>query len=653
MRTRFITLFLFLLSAGIFAQDNDPVIMSINGKNFNKSEFEYFYHKYNTEDVVDKLTLSDYVALFKNLKLKVAEAEAQGMDTTLLFLSELSGYRSSEAKPYLEALPTDDDLIEMKFNRIKQQNEISHIQISFPESIRNNSFKILPSDTIETYLRAIQIRNRLLKGENFEIVAAEVSEDANIAKSERPGYLGWFAGLMLNPIFEDVVFTTPVNQVTPPIRTNAGYHIVKVHAKKEVSDQINAAHILILCPQNADEEQVDEAKKKMDGIYNEIKNGADFSALAKENSQDPGSAPKGGELGWFGYGAMVREFQDAAFDLKEIGDVSKPFRTQFGFHIVKLLERKPLAIEDKRKDIESTMNSGGYYLQIHQTGIDKKKKEYGFLKNDEGYQMLISKANTVYPTDSAFFAYFETQNIPLFTIGDTNFSSVDFINYLRKNSRSPFTLSTELLIDRLLWFEYACLLDAEDKSLESKYPEFKNQIQEYRDGSLMFEISNKDVWGRASEDTEGLTAFFNRNKKNYTWSEPHYRGYIVLAKDTQAKKKMQKEISKKDPDTAIRYLLDNYIVGDVAYLKVEKGIFKKGDNAFIDEAAFNSGKATRTPDFQDFFLLGKLLKSPETYLDIRGEVIADYQNYLEEMWLKQLNEKYEVVIFTDIINTIK
>ena len=653
MKACFFSLILLLSSAGVFAQANNPVIMTINGKDFKKSEFEYFYNKYNNEDVIDKRSLKEYVDLFKNLKLKVAEAEIQGMDTTSSFLAELSGYRATEAKPYLDNLEIDEELVKKEYNRMKEMVEISHILIPFP-GVKKNNLKIFSSDTLETYNKAVQVRNRLLKGESFEKIAEQLSDDDGSPKPERPGYLGWFTGMSLNPSFEEIVFNTPVGKIGQLTRSNYGYHIIKIHGRKESQGQINAAHILISCPEDADTVQIDDARKKITEIYDELMAGADFSELAKEYSKDPGSASKGGDLGWFGYGTMVREFQDAAFGLKEVGEISKPFKTQFGYHIVKLLNKRELEpFEEKCKEIENKLKTGGYFISLYQPGIENMKKEFGFKKENASYQLLLSKANTIYPTDSLFYESFENQEIPLFTIGNTKYSVNQFINFLKKNNRSPYTMSTDLLDDRLQWFEYNSLNEFKDKSLESKYPDFKNLIQEYRDGILMFEISNKEVWGKASEDIEGLTAYFEKNKQNYAWDEPYYKGYVVLAKDAKTKKKMQKEISGKNPETAVQYLYDNYKVGAVSYVKVEKGLFKKGDNAFVDEAAFKSGVAVRPAEFQDFFLMGKILKVPESYMDIRGLVVTDYQNYLEEVWIKALNEKYKVTAYPEVFKTME
>ena len=649
MRAHLFSLVLILSSVGVYSQTNDPVIMTLNDKSFKKSEFEYFYNKYNNEDVIDKRSLEEYIDLFKNLKLKVAEAETQGLDKTNTFMTELSEYRSIESKPYLEQPEINEEYVRTKYERMKELVEISHILIAFP-GVKNNNYKIFPSDTLESFKKAEQIRNRLLKGEDFGKLAKEFSDDTNSAQREQPGYLGSYSGLDLFPIFEEAAFNTPVGSVGQLVRTNMGYHIIKVLSKKANPGQVQAAHILIQVPNNADAPTADAALKKINEIYNDLLNGADFAALAKEHSQDPGSAAKGGDLDWFGRNVMVKEFQDAAFDLKEVGNISKPIKTQFGYHIIKLLGKKSIEpYEEKRNEIESKLNSGGFLVTLVKPEIEKMKKNYGFQKNEAGYKMLFSRANTIYPADSIFYSDIKTDNSALFTIGNTSYSIAQFVDFLKNNIRSPFILSNELLDNRLQTFEYNSLSEAKDKELENKNPEFKNLVQEYRDGILMFEISNKEIWSKASEDTKGLSEYFNKNKQKYSWTEPHYKGYVIFVKDTSTKKKMQKEVARKKPDEAVQYLYENYKVGDVSYVKAEKGLYKKGENPFVDEVIFKSGKAELTPEFQDFFLIGQLLKAPESYSDVRGVVITDYQNFLEDEWLKKLNEKYKVVVFPEVI----
>jgi peptidyl-prolyl cis-trans isomerase SurA len=642
-----------LSSVSIIAQTDDPVIMKIKGKEIKKSEFEYFYNKYNNDEMAGKITLDEYVKLFKNLKLRVAEAEAQYLDTTKAYRRELSDYRSQLAKSYLDSLEINEELVKKEYDRMKEEVEVSHILLTFP-GVKNNVFKTFPSDTLAVWKKANQIRNRLLKGEKFEKLALEFSDDSVSKATENPGYLGWYTGLTLSPALEEVAYTTPVGKIGPLVHTPFGYHILKVLNRKENPGQINAAHILVNCPREADPAQVEAASEKIYTVYDQLLSGEDFSQLAKVNSDDTGTKSQGGDLGWFNPRSMVKEFQAVSSDLKKIGDFSMPFRTNFGFHIVKLLGRKPLEpYEDKKQEIENRLISGGYFVALYQPGIDKLKTEAGFVKNGAAYQMLRAAADSIFPTDSLFYDTFKNNSEVLFKAEGESYTVADFILFLRNNVRSPFSVSTEFLDDRLSSYESTTLQNAVDKALESKYPEFRNLMQEYHDGILMFEITNREVWEKASEDTTGLENYFKENKNQYTWEEPVFKGYIVWAKDTQTKKKMQKETSKMQPDEAVEYLYTNYKVGDVTHVKAEKGMFKKGDNPFVDELAFKSGVAEKTGEFQDFFLIGKILKAPESYKDVRGLVITNYQDYLETEWQKNLDEKYPVEINHELLITIK
>jgi peptidyl-prolyl cis-trans isomerase SurA len=224
---------------------------------------------------------------------------------------------------------------------------------------------------------------------------------------------------------------------------------------------------------------------------------------------------------------------------------------------------------------------------------------------------------------------------------------------MKSSPQSPFSLSTEFLDERLYSFELKNLLAAEDAALENKYPDFKNLIGEYRDGILLFEVSNKEVWDKAGKDTTGLKEFFDKNKSNYKWDEPRYKGYIIHCKDQNTKKRILKETSKMNPDAAFAYTLQNYRVGEVSYVKIEKGMYAEGENPYIDEMIFKKGKAQPKEDFPEYLVIGKLLTIPEEYTDVRGLVITDYQNYLEEQWIKKLNEKYSVTIYQEVVNAIQ
>ncbi len=649
----------FLGSQFLGSQTNDPIVMKVNGKDVKKSEFEYIYRKNNNEDAVEKMTLEEYIARFKDFKLKVAEAEIQKLDTTENFRTELKEYRDQLAKPYLTSFPLNEELIRKEYNRMKENVEISHIMVTFsgkntddPQAIPN---KVYPADTLSAYKKTMLIRKRLLKGEDFGQVAIDVSNDRRSIQSDRPGYLGWFSGLMLIPAMEEAAYSTLVGEVSMPVRTSFGYHLIKVHKRQMDPGEIRAAHILISCPATADTIQVSDAEKKIDGIYQQVLRGEDFGELAKKYSDDKGSATDGGDLSFFGFGQMVKGFQEAAFGLKEIGEVTPPVRSQFGFHLIKLLDKRPIAsFEEQRDEIINRLQRNGSYMALIEPGMEKLKRENGFSLNENVYKTLQQAANTFFPADSSFTSQFENNENALFITNNTPYTIAQFMKFIQTNNNPFQVLSTDLLNDYLKGFESYCLIQEEDKLLESKYPEFGHLIQEYRDGILLFAICSQEVWDKASNDIDGLRAYFSEHKADYAWDKPHYKGYIVLCKDNKTKKKMQKEIAKMAPDSAVIYLFNNYNVGDVSYVKIEKGLYVQGDNPYVDEAVFKAKKSLRPKEYQDFFVMGKLLPNvPEDYTDVRGLVITDYQTHLEKLWIENLNKKYPVVIYPDVVNSIK
>lgn len=649
-------LFLFALISsfvGLQAQNEDPVIMSVNGKDIKKSEFEYIYNKNNTETAIDKKSLDEYVELFKNFKLKVVEAEAQGMDTTQVFLKEFNEYRSVLAKPYLESLEIDEALIEKEYARHKDLLEASYIVLLFPED-PDRQGKLFPADTLALYEKANAIRNRFKKGEKFAALAKEFSADTRSLESDNPGYIGWVsAERRLDPVLANVLYDTPIGQLTEPIRTRFGYFLFYVSDRKPSPGRVRASHILVLARDGSPQDVMVSAKNKIDSIYDLLSNGADFAELAKEHSDD-GSAAKGGDLSWFSSGQMVKEFDETVYSLGEVGEISKPIKTQFGYHIIQLTGKRDYpTYEELKADLEAKIKSSNYMLDLYAPAIERMKKEHNFLPNNYAMDNLRYDARTVFPTEDNFAEERMNQVNMLFKIGDDRYYAYDLVKYINKNPRSNYSLSTDYLNDKLDNYIYELLLEKEDKSLENKYPEFRNLAQEYRDGILLFEVSNKEVWDRSSSDTEGLTAFFEENKSNYTWDKPHFKGYVVLASDNKTKKKMQKEIKKMTPDAAAQYLQDNYRVGTVTQVRLERGLWIEGENSYVDEIVFKKGKATTPEGFETFFVIGKLLDNPEAYTDVRGQVITDYQDYLEQNWLKELNNKYSVVINEDVLKTVK
>ena len=627
---------------GLFAQTQvDPTLMIINGEVITKSEFEYIYNKNNAENAIDKKDLKEYALLFSDLKIKVAEAKAQGLDTTAAFKEEFKGYRTQSAKYYLTDQKVEKELIQEAYDRLKEEINVSHILI-----------KIEGTDTLTAYKKALDVIKRLKK-EDFAAVAKEVSGDEGTAKEG--GYIGYVTGLQLILPFEEAMYALPAGKISQqPVRTRAGYHIIKVNSRRPAQGTVQVAHIMIMFPQNPTVENEKEAKLAIDAIYKRLKAGEDFGELALEKSQHTFSARQGGELGWFGVNrsGAGEDFEAAAFALK-VGEFSMPVKSPYGYHIIKLLDRKPLAtLDEKMEEIKSTMMSDGRAAIPVREFKKNLRKEYDLRIIQPSLVELKNMAKGFTVADSAFFEKASKLNNPLFSFGSAVYNQQQFVDFLRKSYKNrPLDIDNSLytFIDEKL-YEY------EDTQLEKKHADFRLLMQEYYDGMLMFEITSNEVWERAAEDTKGLKAFFEENKQNYTWDTPRFKGTMVFVKDKKTEKKAR-QIIKNAPADSIPVYLHRALNSDKErVVRTEKGLFIKGENAAVDKFVFNEGTFTPSKDFPIVFAAegGKILATgPDDYRDMKGLVISDYQNYLQDKWIMELREKYPVVLFEDVLNSIK
>lgn len=644
MRNKLLLLSLCCGSLAWAGPTEDPVIMKVNGKDVTKAEFEYIYRK-NNQQQIDNKSLDDYLVLFKNFKLKVSEAESMGLDTTIAFKTELEGYRKQLANPYLVDRQVDDQLALEAYNRLKENVEVSHILFRIPENAT-------PADTFKIYQKADSVLNLIRKGQDFATLAKQYSEDPSAARNA--GYLGFITGFMTVYPFESAAYNTPAGSVTGPVRSQFGYHLVKVSSRRSDPGQVLTAHIMKATSPNAPEEQRKKAEQEIREIYDQIMQGGDFAAIAKEKSDDPGSAQKGGELPWFGSGRMVKEFEDVAFSLKEKGDISAPVLSPFGWHIVKLLDRKQLEpFSEKKAELlrriarDERGNKGQLSL------IEKLKKEYNLTLNQPVVDRIVKLTEAYNPKDSVFMSKIEGDSEALLTINGQPYAVSDFAVYLKKQFNAENMPAADYLNDKINAFAGKSILDYEDSQLESKYADFRNLMNEYRDGILLFEVSNREVWDKASKDTQGLSDFFKKNKKKYNWKEPRYKGYVVSCKNDSVASLAKVKIASYPQDSVVYYLQKEFNNDSIKNVKVEKGLYLKGDNQWVDQAVFTIGSPAVNEDFPVVFVSGKLLKKgPESYQDVRGLVTADYQNYLENRWIKALNKKYPVEINKDVVKTV-
>ena len=591
MKKTFLSILLLGCSWLSFSQ-TDQVLMTINGEPVMASEFVYIYEKNNQETNIEKKTMEEYLDLFVNFKLKVTEAIAQGVDTTETFKKELAGYRAQATPKYLQDNYAIDSLVLLSYNRMASIRKASHIAVQCPMDADSSTVAVAKAriDSIRTRVTT-GLPKQVKKGrktvieqqvEDFNKAATLYSEEPS-AKQTR-GELGWIQPFRFVYPFEDAVYTTPVGEVTPVFRSPYGFHIAKVQEERDF-EEVHAAHIMKMTPMG-DIQRMTNAQMAMDSIYNlAIQDSIDFATLASINSEDRGSAMRGGDLGWFGRGAMVQPFEDITFNL-EIGQVSKPFQTRFGIHISKLYGKRGIQpLDSMRSQI------------LHQVQRDQRMKI--------AEESFISKTRAEY-------------NLP------AEMSDADVKAYA-------------------------------DAHLEEKYADLRNLVKEYHDGILLFDVSLREVWDKANQDTEGLTAFFNANKKNYIWDEPRFKGHIIYAKNETAAKVAKQIVRTAHPDSVMSYLNQRVNVDSIMYVRVERGIWTKGKNAAVDQLGFKIKDTNYTPneEFPIVIAVGKVIKAPQVYTDERGKVVTDYQDYLEKSWVKSLREKYPVVINQEVWEALK
>lgn len=644
MKSIFVKLIAFFaLLATMFVQAADPVLMKINGKPVLKSEFEYIYNKNNSNNSLDKKTLEEYVELFVNFKLKVEEAKAQGIDTTKSFINELAGYRSQLTKPYLTDAKVDEQVLQEAYNRMKEDVEVSHILIRIPQSAA-------PLDTLAAWKKINAIAKRLEK-EDFAKVAKATSEDESA--EQNGGYIGWISSFRTVYPFETMAYNTKVGTISKPVRTAFGYHIIKVQGRRNTLGEVLVSHIMRFTSQG-DEAKNKAAKVTIDSIYTALKAGADFGKLASDLSEDRGSATKNGELPWFGTGRMVPEFETAAFALKNKGDISAPIQSAYGWHIIKLIDKKGIeSFENMRADLEQKVKRDERANFGQKSFVAKLSKDYNFTVNTPNLDEFSKLLNNKSISDSVYLVETSKLNKPLFNIANKQYSQSDFAGYLKNNDQSGNVVA-DVIKDKFDTFVEKELLAYEDSQLEKKHDDFRFLINEYHDGILLFEVSNNEVWDKASKDTEGLSKYFNSHKSDYKWEKPHYKGRIIYCKDKETLK-TAKSLIKNLHNDSIDKFLRNRLNDSIQYVKIEKGVFVQGENKAVDKYGFKVKKADYTPteEYPYIFAVGKNLKySPEDYSDVRGLVTADYQEYLEKEWIAALRKKYPVEIDQNVLKTV-
>lgn len=649
------SLFFFVTFLALKAQD--PVIMTIDGQGIKKSEFLYVYKKNNNSpNDFSRKSVDDYMELFINYKLKVIEAENLKLDTSAAFKKELAGYRKQLAQPYLTSKDVIDQLVKEAYQRMQSDVRASHILIKLSPNAS-------PKDTLAAYQKAISIRNRLLKGEAFEKVAKEVSQDPSAADRKgndgkiipgNRGELGYFTALDLVQEFENAAYNLKIGEISMPVRSQFGYHIIKVSDKKPALGKVLVAHILIR--QDPSSTETDQSKSKIDAIYARLKAGESFEEIAKNESDDKGSSVKGGMLPWLGAFRMAPEFILPLYSMQK-GDYSQPVLTQYGWHIIKLIDRKPVASFDEVKgELKQRVSKDQRAQNAKDQLIAQLKKEYK-------PTLDLKKVNELVPmlNDSLYKHRWKAETASkldksLLTIDKATYTQKDFSAYIEAHQNQISTGDDKVVFLKKMatQFESDKLIEYEDSRLEEKYPEFKALMKEYRDGILLFDLMDKNVWTKAVKDTAGLrnyyetikTKYLNDEKASmvvYTVKNEKNANTLLKSLKVNLNADMTKQISKMNKKDS------------AAVVKENMKLYNKDLSALYSSVEWKTGVyGTFAKDDKFVIVVVEKInpKEPKALNEVKGLVTAEYQNYLEEKWVKDLRAKHNWKIDKDVLESI-
>jgi len=653
MKQLFFGLLLSLNLIGFAQNSTKEVLFTIDNKPYYTDEFARVYKK-NLDLVKDESQkdLNQYLELFVGYKLKINKAYKLGLQDGSAYQNELKSYRTQLSKNYTSDSKVTKELVEEGYKRFLKEIKAAHILITVDENAA-------PEDTLKAYNQALDIRKRAIDGEDFGKLATEFSQDPS-AKDNK-GDLGYFTAFRMVYAFETGAYKTPKGSISNPIRTRFGYHLIKVEDIRDNRGDVIVAHIMIMNPPETSEnkEDADKGKNTIQDIYKKLQQGEKFEDLAKQFSEDKSSSSKGGVLNRFGSGQLSsEEFENVAFNLTKENPISEPFKSQYGWHIVKLIDKFSVkTIDEMRTDLESKVSKDDRSRLITASMNVKLRKKYS-IKRDDKFFGTISKLITenYYEGKWEIPADLKLYNKNLVTINSTkSLTGAAFLTYVNDQQKTKISLKPLSKLTNKLYESY---LDQElaqyyDDNLEKEFPEFSAVMDEYRDGLLLFDLMEKEIWTKSKTDTLGLKSFYDKNLKNYQWKN---RLDVTILSSTKADviKKAEKYLKN---DKTVDFIKEKLNVKDGAVNIMSKvGVFEEGNEALPKNLLFQTGISDIIKEGEYYFVtkVNKTMPAgPKELSECKGKVINDFQQYLEENWVSSLKNEFKVEVNQAVFESVK
>ena len=625
------------------------VLFTINDKPYYTDEFSRVYNK-NLDLVKDESQkdLNQYLQLFIGYKLKINKANKLGLQNGEAYKNELSSYRTQLSKNYLTDSKVTKELVEEAYNRSLKEIKASHILITIDENAA-------PADTLIAYNKMEVIRQKALNGDDFGKLATENSQDPS-AKDNK-GDLGYFSAFRMVYSFESAAYKTPKGKISKPFRTRFGYHIIKVEDIRDNRGEITVEHIMLLNPADDKPEEAEKVKNNIQDIYRKIQQGENFEDLAKQFSDDKSSSSKGGLLNRFGSGQLSsEEFENAAFSLTKENPISAPFQSKYGWHIVKLIDKFPAKpLEEVKLELENKVGKDDRSRLIANSLTETLRKKYNIKRDNKLYKSVAKAVTDDFYEDKWSLPVITTPyDGKLFAINEKIISGTDFLNYIKEEQKANSKIKP---INKLVDNVYEKFVDEKLNSyysdnLESEFPDFAAIIEEYRDGLLLFDLMEKEIWDKSKTDTIGLKSFYESRKMDYMWKN---RLDVIIASSTnnevikQAQKLLKQNITPEQ-------LKDKLNTKDKVQVMTNTGVFEEGSEALPKNLKFVTGVSEILKEGEYYFVakVNKVIPaSGKTLEESKGKAVNDYQQFLEQNWVDDLKKEFTVKINQDVFENVK
>ncbi|GMQ27916.1 peptidylprolyl isomerase [Algoriphagus confluentis] len=651
MKHRIISAFVFSLFISLsgkfvtpsFGQDSEvsSVLLTVGGKPVQRDELIYLLSKsgpVNSSPGISREEFEENLDLFINYQLKVREAEAQGLDQTEEFRRELESFKETLIAPFLIRNSLEEGELRKAYSRMQEIIRASHILFQFPTNASTE-------DSLIVLKMALKVKGDIENGANINELAVQYSDDPS-AQSNR-GDLGYFTSLQMVQPFEDAAFNLQTGQVSDPVLTNFGYHIIQVQDRKPNPGQVQVSHILVRF-EPKDSLQEANARRKIADIYTEIqKESTVWEDIVLNYSEDLASNQRGGILPWFGVGSMIPDFEMAAFSLSEIGEVSPPIRTQYGYHILRLEDKKPLApFEELEESIRSKILRDSRSRMIQSQVVAVQKARYGFKEDETSVSRLGQELNGVAKAD--FNTQLESRSLsqsPLFTLKNKTYLAKDLADYMKdlEVRNIPKEGTFDYWYDR---YVAHILSETEVRDISSGNKEYQMLIKEYRDGILLFSLMNKEVWQKGLTDSLGQVEFYRKNITNYQWKE-RVEAYVVKVLDPGQLNTAKNQLSNGGySPSVIESFEENFRSKTPLAFQTQSGVLEIEDHPVLSQADLSKNYQELQLDGQTYLILigQKFTPGPRKFEESRGLVIRDYQDYLENTLTQSLKTKYPVSV---------